>query len=1384
MSDSRGDPPAPGGGELEHPDLAVGERLDRYRVLRLLGRGGMGQVYEVEHIELRTRHALKIIPSSLAGRSGFVERFRREARVMARLRHPGIVHVDDFAITERRYWLRMDLVRGVRLPSVGDERAVTLGDLAAVENGRVPEALLAGVLLQVLDALAYAHEQGVVHRDLKPANILLEEAGAADVCFAATDGAGLEAAETAVPEEEEEEEAADAPPLQGLPPLRARIADFGLVRLVGEDWLHSAAARSVSLSMSLGGLDTETPSAGESTRSLLGTYAYMSPEQKRSGEADARSDIYALGLTTARLLTGLEDLGYDLPSQIVPSLHPGWDDLVRQAIAPQPERRYQSSRDMRAAVAAIAEAIAARGAEGAETPADARPDVLRAKRVEAEPEAPAPAPKPRDGGSRGRAAVTVVLVLLIALGVGGYLFWQTRETLRRQEDLRHRRAEQYRSAMSEGRSLAEGKRYPEARAAFQRALAVPGHESDADAKAMLDACRDGAEVSRRELAYRSALQALKAAFGKAKGTREMARWKEVRRLGEAAVRIGHDDTSEAQRMLVEAGRVMGVTIADMVPAQTRARMAWDRVKDLGRGQSFGKRLDEARFVRTNAEAFAARNAYAEAKYAYDDLTAKCGSLQRLDDARRSALEARRKAEAARRLALESGARRLPEGAEGGAAAAYEAGRFEQARKGWEQAVEQCNQARAEALARREAYAAKAAYEQECRTRETSRLSAHGGAAWREVARTVAEAEAALKAGDCAKATKAWSRARALLPGAVRTAEAAHRAGLRAKYDAAMGEGRKRLAARDYAKAEAAYQSALRVEGYSADATAKRLLEQTRRGLEADRKRRRYEASLAAARQWRKTAKAGNDIEKWRKVASLAEYAIKSGHGDVSEAQRLLGEANAKLGAAPWPSSTKFVRVAIPAGTRYQRIAYYTNSIAMKLVRIPAGEFKMGTPSSEKGHATDEAPVHRVRITRPFFMGAYEVTQEQYQRVMGANPSGFKGSNRPVENVRWSQADDFCKRLTRREGVTYRLPTEAEWEYACRAGSTTPFYWGTAWVPSNGMAENAGSGKSNTAGSAHYKSKRLPVGGTAPVGSFLPNGFGLYDMGGNVWEWCQDRWSNSYYKTSPSTDPQGPTTGTNRVERGGGWKHSSAYCRSGNRNWGSSTADEDYLGFRVVALPKAGAKVTVKPASPIRKSLNVVVHAKWADTKGEAGNIISLIEKAKGKARVTRTTMISSWGLGRVLRDADVLIVPELTENKVKRSDILGFGRTARSALQSFLRRGGRVVVTAEWGDHSGFMEGARLLDYALTKRDGDCTVVKRNWLTSGLSYSIKEGNALEPIIVKDKSAEVLVKTKGGDAAVVLKPIGKGCLIYIAWDYFSPHADAKKVMENAVFGGRP
>jgi len=290
--------------------------------------------------------------------------------------------------------------------------------------------------------------------------------------------------------------------------------------------------------------------------------------------------------------------------------------------------------------------------------------------------------------------------------------------------------------------------------------------------------------------------------------------------------------------------------------------------------------------------------------------------------------------------------------------------------------------------------------------------------------------------------------------------------------------------------------------------------------------------------------------------------------------------------------------------RKPRIAI-TNSIGMRLVEIPAGEFLMGSSTDDKHANADEQPQHRVKISKPFYLGVFEVSQQQYQMIMGENPSQFSATggsrNRvtgidtsrfPVEHVRWTEAVEFCDKLSRlpaerSAGRVYRLPSEAEWEFACRAGTTSSYHFGRALSSTQ----------------ANFNGK-LPSPGGQPgpflgrpttVGSYQANAWGLYDMHGNVWEWCSDWYRSDYYQRAPAEDPPGAPSSPDRSVRGGSWADDGLNCRAAYRFNVLPVYRYQTRGFRVAMtvgdqLPMAQ---TSPPSDTSQKPLSKAAAAREA-----------------------------------------------------------------------------------------------------------------------------------------------------------------------------------------------
>jgi formylglycine-generating enzyme required for sulfatase activity len=273
----------------------------------------------------------------------------------------------------------------------------------------------------------------------------------------------------------------------------------------------------------------------------------------------------------------------------------------------------------------------------------------------------------------------------------------------------------------------------------------------------------------------------------------------------------------------------------------------------------------------------------------------------------------------------------------------------------------------------------------------------------------------------------------------------------------------------------------------------------------------------------------------------------------------------------------------------------TNSIGAKLRLIPAGEFMMGSPETDQDAEDIEKPQHRVRITRPFYLGVTEVTRGQFRsfakdsgykteaerdgrggwgwnneakksegnpRYTWQNPGFVQTDDHPVVNVSWNDAVAFCRWLSRKEGKAYRLPTEAEWEYACRAGTTTRFQCGDdpkGLARLGNIADALAKEKFNFSDAI---AERDGFAFTAPVGRYNANAWGLFDLHGNVWEWCSDGYAQDYYKRSPAENPRGADVATHRALRGGGWLSTPPVARSALRDGGEPGDRSHALGFRL------------------------------------------------------------------------------------------------------------------------------------------------------------------------------------------------------------------------------
>ncbi|MEH2192205.1 MAG: SUMF1/EgtB/PvdO family nonheme iron enzyme [Nostoc sp.] len=337
----------------------------------------------------------------------------------------------------------------------------------------------------------------------------------------------------------------------------------------------------------------------------------------------------------------------------------------------------------------------------------------------------------------------------------------------------------------------------------------------------------------------------------------------------------------------------------------------------------------------------------------------------------------------------------------------------------------------------------------------------------------------------------------------------------------------------------------------------------------------YEATLleAIADETTLSETTFNDLRDYQQYLGLRNEDV------ASIEERIIGQQKPTVAIEPKPvlreqnplNQFEFEVVTVntkgePINSSQQRAEFFSenlgNAVVLEMVAIPGGKFLMGSPENEPERQDSESPQHTVTV-QPFFMGKFPVTQSQWAIVaalkkvnidLNPEPSNFKGANRPVECVSWDDAIEFCARLSNKTGKTYRLPSEAEWEYACRAGTTTPFYFGETITTD--LANYDGNYTYNSGSEGEYRQQ------TTDVGIFLPNLFGLFDMHGNIWEWCQDGWHENYSK-APNNGSAWMGNDDKRLLRGGSWIYNPGFCRSAFRNWSARDYSNYYVGFRVV-----------------------------------------------------------------------------------------------------------------------------------------------------------------------------------------------------------------------------
>ena len=927
--------------------LSPDDTLGQYRIINLLGRGGMGEVYLAENIHNRKRCALKTLPADLAADDRFIGRFTVESRVMMDLRHQRIVQVHHMGEDNGTYFLTMDYIEGPGAESEDEGAPRTLED-ELEEKGKLPEKRARELALQVCDALDYAHtfESGsIIHRDLKPANVLLDKNG------------------------------------------NIKVSDFGLAKVLGEKYLQTVIDKSIKLSMagqlSMG--DGATQGKSSSARSILGTYDYMSPEQKAGGEVSAQSDIYAFGVLLYRMLTGRKPEGaWRQPSSFACSAR--WDRIVRRCMESEASDRYPS-------VESLASDIG-----GA-------------------------------GGLPGRwLKVAVLLCLLGGLGYAGWQYgvkpWRrSRSERARQIQVAEQTRQEVAGLLAEARALYEGKQYGEA-------------------------------------------------TGKVAGALKL-------------------DPGNAEATALKGRIRLQVGLEQVVPLKSDAEMALGRARSLRNvWEGYDRKITRLDQALLNGTAFYDKEEYGPALEQYQQVVTGVKALAQQESERQQAETSRASAEKARSGAAayqaerdamklwESGVQELTR-----ADGFYNEGRFAEAGNAWKGAVESFSAAETRARGVQKVATARNAYEQ-TRNAVTVDLDTHGGPSWRKVK------EAAASAGLLEKAER-WDEAAAKYLAAksgMKTAETeAVAAKKKAWVDGYLAAARKAKANESWEKVVEHCDAALALDSGE--------VKQALRACFVEAAKLKQEAEQHMVPTW-KLVTTVND----REVPATITIGSQTYTAPRTLSLKEGGNYTAKFSHESGGKRYTADDVSVTADWKGSR----PRTVALREIRGPV----QGQPWKSPTTGMEFLWIEALEI----WVGKYEVTNGEYRKkVTGHNSKDYQGNSlngdrQPVVYVNFDDAKEYAQWLTQRDhaagmlpdGYRYRLPSEQEWMTFAQCGRGWEYPWGDNWPPKSGQAGNYDDettfDKSRVEGG--YRDGYLV---TCSVEDSWANPWGLYGVGGNVWE---------------------------------------------------------------------------------------------------------------------------------------------------------------------------------------------------------------------------------------------------------------------------------------------
>jgi len=1144
------------GKETPEIDRLLGEIVANYRIEERIGHGGMGVVYRAVHPTIEKTVAIKFLPPAFSKSPRFVSRFQREAKAMAKLNHKNIVHIQNMGTHQGLYYLIMEYIPGSTVAEI------------LLKKGTIQWQDVIHISKQVLQALKIAHSQGMLHRDIKPSNILVSDNGT------------------------------------------VKVADFGLVKMMGiGDEVSIGEARS-KMSISAVSDARQDGVALTIEGSPIGTFDYMSPEQYRgAGDLDGRTDIYSLGMTMYKMLTGRAARGRVKPPSVLHADIPReLDEVCFTCIEEVKDDRYLSVDEMLQALDDVEQAAVAARIESEKQKKQAEEQLIQEgiadlkkqfSNVEFSPNA--------ELNQLLSSMQTLEKMAESAANLKKYhyiskealkeveTFEQNIQTYLKKVEYARKKAQKEEREQQE-----EKKRIRTESSALKEMVDGINIPTDADEKKLFR-IKEELEVLENEA------NCLK--NGKLIPSDESRKVEQIKET--IAILISRVDTA------LEEARRADIKRSEEDKVKQKVASLREQVEAIEISEATGRKA--LGVLSDNLQGLTQQLSHLKHhKFLPLDMVPHIESIQKTADGLLGNIKERveeiRKTDQKRQK--------------------EEQHKAEEKRKRQEEEEHHCqNEAVRKPKPEQEmvvdlgggvklkmVWIPHGEFMMGSPDSDRDRNDDEGPqhrvritkdfwmgkyvvtqAQWQAV---MGNNPSHFKTGENGAPADtsshpveqvSWNDCQEFLQELSRKTGTSFRLPTEVEWEYACR-----------AETETVYYfdndlSYLDDYGHYNDNTGEKTFSVGRKnpnlwglydmhgnvwewceddwhstynGAPADglawMDKPRGESRILRGGSWyeyadgcRSACRTYSTLD--TKDSDIGLRVVCSASKEVEKQQRFAVQKK-EMKRKQFHEVVSLLRVG-GMRSRQKVILALGDEVNLELVWIPPGEFMMGSPENENSREDDEGLRKRIIITKGFWMGKYAVTQEQWQIVMLNNPSYFKYGkngvtydthNHPVETISWYDCQEFLQELSSKTGTSFRLPTEAEWEYACRAGTDTAFHYGDSFCST--QANFDGNYPYGGALKGPYLKK------TSVVGSYEANSFGLYDMHGNVSEWCQDWYDTNYYKQSPASDPQGPSCELARVLRGGSWENDAKYCRSARRDGSPPDSCSNCDGFRVVCSP--------------------------------------------------------------------------------------------------------------------------------------------------------------------------------------------------------------------------